>query len=93
MLLLSLVKITIFILTITSDLGSAVIMRNNCVKYLAVWLDTKLYFHHRVNYIFSVASKLLGLIDFITYNFSCEILSSHGCEYEVQISLLGCTTV
>jgi hypothetical protein len=39
------------------------------VKDLGVWLDKKLYFHH-VNYIFSVASKLLGLIKFITYNFS-----------------------
>jgi hypothetical protein len=51
-------------------IGSAVITRSDCVKDLGVWLDNKLYFHHHVNYIFSVASKLLGLINLITYNFS-----------------------
>jgi hypothetical protein len=51
------------------QLGNAVIMRTDCVKGLGVWLDNKLYFHHHVNYVFSVTSKLLGLINFITYNF------------------------
>jgi hypothetical protein len=51
-------------------LCNAAITRTDCVKDLGVWLDNKLYFHHYVNYIFSVASKLLGLIKFITYNFS-----------------------
>jgi hypothetical protein len=51
-------------------LGNAVITRTDCVKDLGVWLDNTLYFHHHVNYIFSVASKLVGLIISITYNFS-----------------------
>jgi hypothetical protein len=50
-------------------LGNAVFTRTDCVKVLGVWLDNRPYFHHHVNYIFSVASKLLGLINFITYNF------------------------
>jgi hypothetical protein len=52
------------------QLGNAVITRTDCVKGLGVWLDNTLYFHHYVNNIFSVTSKLLGLISFITYNFS-----------------------
>jgi hypothetical protein len=52
------------------QLGNAVITRTDCVKVLGVWLDNKLCFHQHVNYIFSVASKLLGLINIITYNFS-----------------------
>jgi hypothetical protein len=51
-------------------LGNEIIMCTDCVKDLGVWLDNKLYFHHHVNYIFSVASKLLKLINFIKYNFS-----------------------
>jgi hypothetical protein len=51
-------------------LGNAVIMRTDCVKDLGVWLYIKLYFHDHVNYIFSVAPKLPGLIYFTTYNFS-----------------------
>jgi hypothetical protein len=51
-------------------LGSAVITRTDCVKDLGVWLVNKLYFHQHVNYVFYIASKLLGLINFITYNFS-----------------------
>jgi hypothetical protein len=49
-------------------LGNNVITCTDCVEDLAVWLD-KLYFHHHVNYIFAVASKLLGLINFTRYNF------------------------
>jgi hypothetical protein len=52
------------------DLGKAVITRTDCVKDLGLWLDNKLYLHHHVNYIFSVASNLLGLIKFIMYNVS-----------------------
>jgi hypothetical protein len=51
-------------------LGNAVITCTDFVKDLGVWLDNKRYFHHHANYIFSVASKLLGLINFIAYNFS-----------------------
>jgi ssRNA-specific RNase YbeY (16S rRNA maturation enzyme) len=42
-------------------LGNTVITRTDCVKDSGVWLDNKLYFHHHVNYMLSVASKLLGL--------------------------------
>jgi small-conductance mechanosensitive channel len=52
------------------QLGNAVITRTDCVKELGVWLGNKLFFHLHVNYIFSVASKLRGLIHFITCNFS-----------------------
>jgi hypothetical protein len=54
---------------IDCHLGNAIIKRTDCVKYVGMWLDNKLHFH-RVNYIFSVVYKLLGLINFITYNFS-----------------------
>jgi hypothetical protein len=50
-------------------LCNTVITRTDCVKDLGVWLDNKLYFHY-VKCIFSVVSKLLGLINFITYHFS-----------------------
>jgi hypothetical protein len=50
-------------------LGNTLIMRTDCVKDLGTWSDNKVYFHHHVNYLFSVTSKLLGLINFITYNF------------------------
>jgi hypothetical protein len=33
-------------------------------------LDSKLHFHRHVGYLHSQAIKLLGLIHFITYNFS-----------------------
>jgi hypothetical protein len=46
------------------ELGNAIMMHCDCVKDLGVWLDIKLYFHHHVNYIFSIASKLLGLVNF-----------------------------
>jgi hypothetical protein len=58
------------LLYFTFHLVNAVITRTDCVKDLGVCLDNKLYLHHRVNYIFSVASKLLGLFNFIMYNFS-----------------------
>jgi hypothetical protein len=50
-------------------LCNTVITHTDCVKDLEVWLENKLYFHY-VKYIFSVVPKLLGLINFITYNFS-----------------------
>jgi hypothetical protein len=33
-------------------------------------LDSKLYFHYHVDFIYSQALRTLGLIRFITYNFS-----------------------
>jgi hypothetical protein len=44
------------------------IVLNDCVKDLAVMLDSKLHFHRHVNYLHSPVLKLLGLIRFITYN-------------------------
>jgi hypothetical protein len=49
-------------------LGNAVITRTDCVTDLGVWLGNELFSNH-VHYIFSVASKFLGLINCITYNF------------------------
>jgi hypothetical protein len=33
-------------------------------------LDSKLYFHSHVDFVYSQAPRTLGLIRFITYNFS-----------------------
>jgi hypothetical protein len=49
-------------------LGNALSTRTDCAKDLGVWLDNELFSHH-VHYIFSVASKFLGLINCIPYNF------------------------
>jgi hypothetical protein len=45
------------------------ILGTDCVKNLEVMLDSKLHFHHHVDYLQSQALKLLRLIRFITYNF------------------------
>jgi hypothetical protein len=42
------------------------IVRTDCIKDLGVML----YFHRYIDYLYSRALKLLGLIRFITYNFS-----------------------
>jgi hypothetical protein len=47
------------------------IVRTDCVKDLGVLLDSKLNFHRRVDNSQSQALKLLGLIRFIAYDFSC----------------------
>jgi hypothetical protein len=46
------------------------IVRTDCVKDLGVMLDSKLHSHRQIDYLYSRALKLLGLIRFITYNFS-----------------------
>jgi hypothetical protein len=46
------------------------ILRSQCVKDLGVLLDSKLYFHHHVDYISSQGLKMLGLILYITSSFS-----------------------
>jgi hypothetical protein len=47
------------------------IVRTDCVKDLWAVLDTKLYFHRPVNYLACCRElKLLGLIHFVTHNFS-----------------------
>jgi hypothetical protein len=44
--------------------------RANSVKYLGIFLDSKLYFYNHVNFIFSRCVKLLGLVRSVTFNFS-----------------------
>jgi hypothetical protein len=51
-------------------LGNSVIQRTGCVKDLEVYFDSKLYFHQHVDYLFSHALKLLGLIRKINFSFS-----------------------
>jgi hypothetical protein len=46
------------------------ILRSQCVKDLGVLLDSKLCFHHHVDYISSQVLKMLGLIRYITSSFS-----------------------
>jgi hypothetical protein len=40
------------------------------LKYLGVTLESKLYFHRHVDFVHSQALRTLGLIRYITYNFS-----------------------
>jgi hypothetical protein len=46
------------------------ILRSDCMKDLGVSLDSKLYFHCHVDFVYSQALRTLGIIRFITYNFS-----------------------
>jgi hypothetical protein len=52
------------------SLGDLLIVRTDCLKYFGVMLDSKLDFYRHVYYLRTQALKLLGLIRFITYNFS-----------------------
>jgi hypothetical protein len=45
-------------------MSNLLIVRTYCVKDLGVMLDSKLHFHH-VDYLYSRAINLLGLIRFI----------------------------
>jgi hypothetical protein len=46
------------------------IMRTDCIKHLGMLLDSNLWFHHHVYYIFSKSLKTLVLIRTLTYSFS-----------------------
>jgi hypothetical protein len=46
------------------------ITRTDFIKDLGFCIDSKLYFHFHVDYIFSQSIKLLGLIRNITFSFS-----------------------
>jgi hypothetical protein len=46
------------------------ILRAECIKDLGVMVDSKLYFHCHVDFVYSQALRALGFIRFITYNFS-----------------------
>jgi hypothetical protein len=50
-------------------LGNSFILRTVCIKDLGVYIDCKLHFHQHVDYLFSHAMKLLGLIRSLTFNF------------------------
>jgi hypothetical protein len=43
---------------------------SDCIKDLCVMLDSKFYFHYHVDFVYSWELRTLGLIHFITYNFS-----------------------
>jgi hypothetical protein len=51
-------------------LGDLLILRTDSAKDLGAMLYSKGHFHRHVDYLHSQALKLLGLIRFITYNFS-----------------------
>jgi hypothetical protein len=42
--------------------GDVIIVRADCVKDIGVMLDSKLHFHRHIDYLYSHALKLLGLI-------------------------------
>jgi hypothetical protein len=52
------------------DVKDVLILRSDCIKDLGDMLDSKLYFHCHVDFVYSQAVRTLGLNRFITYNFS-----------------------
>jgi hypothetical protein len=55
------------------------ILRAKYIKDLGVMIDSKLYFHHHVHFVYSQALRTLGLIRFITYNLPiCVIVFQFG---------------
>jgi hypothetical protein len=52
------------------QLCESLITRTECIKDPGVQIDSKLHFHHHVDYIFSQAIRLLGLIRTETFSFS-----------------------
>lgn len=46
----------------------------DCINDLIVFLDSKLYLHQNVDYLFSHAAKLLDLIRTITFSFFIRLL-------------------
>jgi hypothetical protein len=50
--------------------GDLLIVRTDCVKDLGVMLDDKLHFRRHVDCLYSQSLEMLGLIRFITNNFS-----------------------
>jgi hypothetical protein len=56
------------------------ITRTDSLKYLGVFIDSKLHFRNHVDYIFSQCIKLLGLVRAITFPFS-SIVSLHVILY------------
>jgi hypothetical protein len=50
--------------------SNAFILRSNTIKDLGVMLGSKLYFHSHVDFVYAQALRTLGLICYITCNFS-----------------------
>jgi hypothetical protein len=50
--------------------SNEIILRSDCIKDLGVMLDSKLYFHRHVDFVYSQALRTLRLIHNVTYNFS-----------------------
>jgi hypothetical protein len=50
--------------------NNEIILRSDCIKDLGVMLGSKLYFHRHIDFVHSQALRTLGLIRYITYNFS-----------------------
>jgi hypothetical protein len=51
-------------------LGNSFILRTDCIRDLGVHIDSKLYFHHHVDFLFSHGMKLSGLIRTLRFSFS-----------------------
>ena len=51
-------------------LGNTEIPKTNIIKDLGILFDSKLFFHHHVDHLFSASIKMLGIIRSITYQFS-----------------------
>ncbi|PSN37432.1 hypothetical protein C0J52_23145, partial [Blattella germanica] len=69
------------------------ISRTACINDLGVLLDSKLYFHSHIDYLFSTSLKMLGLIHVITYNFNN--INSHITLYKsiIRSKLEYCSCV
>jgi hypothetical protein len=50
--------------------SNEIILLPDCSKDLGVMLDSKLYFHRHVDFVYSQALRTLGLIRYVIYNFS-----------------------
>jgi hypothetical protein len=50
--------------------SNEIILHSDCIKDLGVTLDSKLYFYRHVDFVYSQALRTLGLICYVTYNFS-----------------------
>jgi hypothetical protein len=50
--------------------GNTLLFLLYCITDLGLMVDSKLYFNCHVDFVYSQALSILGLICFITYNFS-----------------------
>jgi hypothetical protein len=64
--------------------SNEIILRSDYIKVLGVMLDSNLHFHRHVDFVHSQALRTLGLIYYVTYNFS-----SLDCLVVLYNSLIG----